>query len=106
MRLLAPLLMGLTLSAYASLVPSTVAWLAGQSPIDADPATLTVALVLPEGLRAQKDGARLEVTVKRFDTGEALHGIYNWPKHPPMPPILAARTGPAHGFMASGQPMS
>lgn len=59
MRFIIPLVPALGLSGCASMVPSTLAWLSGQTPLDADPAGIAVSLVLPEGLRAKENGARL-----------------------------------------------
>jgi hypothetical protein len=68
--LLAPLLSLILLTACASLVPSTVAQLATIDPVRMDPATLSVAVVTPAGLRPQPGTAVLIIEGSRSDTGE------------------------------------
>jgi hypothetical protein len=66
------LLVTLMLMGCASLVPSTVARLSAISPLEADPAVLAVALVLPAGLQAAPGSAKLIITATRDDTGTRL----------------------------------
>ena len=60
----------LALAACGYVVPSTAARLATLDPLTADPAALSVAVVLPAGLRAQPGTALLTIESVRRDTGE------------------------------------
>jgi hypothetical protein len=57
------------LAGCASVVPSTMARLQTLSPVEADPAGLSVAVVSPEGLRPMPESGRLILTARRTDTG-------------------------------------
>lgn len=77
MRWLSTCGLGLTLLAgCSSLVPATVAQLAATSPLEADPAAIEVALVLPPGLEVKKDTAVLTISTKREDTGAEKRGSF------------------------------
>ncbi len=57
----------LSLSACASLVPSTAARLAALDPTTADPAQIEVALILPPGLQITPGGAVMTLSARRGD---------------------------------------
>lgn len=73
---IAPLLPMALLAGCSSLVPSTVAMLYGTSPLEADPAAIEIALILPQGLQAKPGTARMTITSTREDTGETTGGDY------------------------------
>lgn len=66
-----PLILALGLGACASVVPATMARLAAVQPLEADPAAIAVAIVLPPGLAVTPGTARLTVGVVRQDTQTA-----------------------------------
>lgn len=61
----------LAVAGCGSVVPSTVARLAGLSPLDADPAGFEVGLVLPDGVGIMPNSATLGFEARRSDTGES-----------------------------------
>ncbi|OJY32331.1 MAG: hypothetical protein BGP11_02895 [Rhodobacterales bacterium 65-51] len=63
-------LLPLLLAACSSLVPSTLMRLQALDPLTADPSGIELALVLPDGLRPQPQGARLEFKADR--TGHSV----------------------------------
>jgi hypothetical protein len=76
------------LSGCSALVPSGVAQLASLSPLDADPAGIEVALVLPDGIDVAPGSAKLNLSATREDTGETEAAEF----------ILAAKAGDPAGF--------
>ena len=66
------LVLKMALAGCGSVVPSTVARLAGLSPLEADPAGFEVGLVLPEGVGVMPDTAVLELEARQSETGETL----------------------------------
>lgn len=66
----------LGLAACSAVVPSGAARLAALSPLDADPAAVSVALVLPEGIEVMPGSAKLSLGATRTDTGEAATGEF------------------------------
>lgn len=69
-KIFSHLVLGFGLAACSSMVPSTMAQLASVQPLEADPAAIAVAIVLPAGLEVEPGSARLTVEAVRRDTGE------------------------------------
>ncbi len=63
--LMSALCLALSLSACASVVPSTATRLAAIDPLTADPAAIQLAVLLPKGLAVKPGTARLEFGAKR-----------------------------------------
>ncbi|PTX57991.1 hypothetical protein C8N43_2666 [Litoreibacter ponti] len=64
------------LTGCSALVPSAVARLYQVSPLEADPADLAVALVLPDTLDVKSRSAKITFVAERADTGETSNGVY------------------------------
>lgn len=73
---LAPFAAAVLLAGCSAFVPSTADQLANTSPLEADPAALEVALILPPGLAVPKDGARMTIDVTRSDGAIKLNDTY------------------------------
>lgn len=71
---LATTVLALTLTACTTLLPATMTRLQTLSPLTADPAALTVAIVLPPGIKVQPGTAILSLHATRADTG-AVRGL-------------------------------
>lgn len=69
-----------------TLVPTTVARLAGVSPLNADPAGFEVALDLPQGVGVRPGSAILGFEAARSDTGEAFAQEFQLEMSPGTPP--------------------
>ena len=79
-----PLILLTLLAGCSSLVPSTVAQLAGLSPLTADPAGFEVALDLPPGIDVVPDSALLVLAASQSETGAAFEAPF----------VLQRRDGP------------
>lgn len=64
------------LAGCGSLVPATVAMLYGASPLEADPAAIQIALVMPPGLRVKPGTAKMTIATTRLDTNETRGGDF------------------------------
>lgn len=72
----------IVLAGCSSLVPSTLAQIAATSPLEADPAAIEVALVLPPGLEVKKGSAVMTLSTKREDTGAEKMGRFTLQERP------------------------
>ena len=70
------LVASLLLTACGSIVPTTASRLAAVDPVSADPAAISVEMVLPQGLGVMPQGAKLAVVADRADTGQRSAGEY------------------------------
>ncbi|MFQ6552335.1 hypothetical protein AAD018_008320 [Aestuariibius insulae] len=66
----------LALSACTSVVRSTVAELETRSPVDTDPAAMTIVADLPPGLGIAEGSPTLRLSALRSDTGAQTEGVF------------------------------
>lgn len=70
------LVLCLFVAACGAIVPETAMRLAANSPLEADPSAIAVALLLPDGLAVRDGGAKLELTAKGIGPTELFKGAY------------------------------
>ena len=91
----------LSLAACASIVPSTVARLAGFDPLAADPAALDLVVVLPPGLAVTPGSAQLNLTAQRG--AEALEGRFRLEDRPLTEAVPLPRGATARQFALAAE---
>jgi hypothetical protein len=82
MKTVPSLILGLCVAACGAIVPETAMRLAANSPLEADPSAIAVALLLPNGLAVRDGGAKLELTAKGIGPTEGFKGAYTLAETP------------------------